>query len=375
MNINNINNQDTSGMFERSPSENNDRESSSLIDKPHELQTSPHPYPDSNLIGAPLPNPIPPSNSVQNPLPSPYPVPYSPQPLSSQANSPYQSQGSIPVSQVQPVILQPQQLPNNTLNVPLISSNINEKTTFDIIEILQDLREASSANITKILDLNCCNEGCLLLPLYNVSIVNRKNLQERRILMCKAVEDCCHPGPMEIRMKYIPRDISQNYITVNNYDLRLFDFKTAKASGNGCCEQKPNSSVYYNYNGQLLGEILQPLKCRCCCSDPIFEIKSNSEIKRYVITTDGSQCAYCCCTGCCCSNNSISFPVYNALCSQIVGEIFKDVFTRRRIPFGEKDRLKWRVNFPLDAFPEDKILLIAAAILIDFQEYRGIGAN
>lgn len=356
-NNNNINtttpiNPDTSGMFSSSVSLGENPSSSNLIDKPQALPPNP------NLNQIPI-QPSPPTPQ--------YPA-YSPQVVQNQAV------GGVYQPQVQPVV-QPMVVPQvNNLNVPLLSGTVNEKTSFDIIEILQDLRDSSQANIKRMFNFSCCNEGCLVqFPWYDVSIVNRRDQVERLILKCKIIFDQCKNAPMEMRMKYIPRDTSQNYITINNYEVRLFDFKGFNGYRNdsSCCGQKPTSTLYYAYNQQLLGEIYQPLKCRCCCTDPIYEIKSNSGLKRYVTTTDGSQCSYCCCRGCCCKENSVSFPIYNQLCSQIVGEIFKDTTPRPGgfVLSGDKTQQKWRVNFPLDAFPEDKLLLIANAILIDFQEY------
>lgn len=363
------NNPDTSGMFETTPSVGS---IPSYVDKPQssqDQQNNPN-INNTNEIGAPLPMPNLPPSSLSPGNPQPQMMEYNPNPQ-------YQLQIQPPYPpQAQPVLMQPpvQVVPplSSNLTTPLIGAEMpNDKTTFDIVECLQDIRDASVADINKVMSpFNCC-ESCVILPEYHITITNRKDSQTRKIFIGKQIaESCCESGKMFIRMKYIPRDTSQNYLTVNNFELRLFDILGGMRINN-CCEQKPTTSVRYTYNQQLMGEIFQPNKCNCCCTDPIYEIKSNSGIKRYIVTTDGTQCAYCCCDGCCCTFNAVTFPVLNSIGSQLVGEIFKNVFQPHRINLTQNDKnsLHWRVTFPNDSFPEDKIILIATAILIDYQNY------
>lgn len=265
----------------------------------------------------------------------------------------------------QQIIVPPQyQVQNNSITSPLLN---NDRTPFDIVELFQDLADAGIARIEKFFDDRELCQCTNLLPQYNISITSRKDMQTRNIFVCKCMtEGCCGPQNMNIRMKYIPRDTSQNYITINNYDIRLLDIKGGAVKP--CCFQKDICQVTYNFNNQLLGEIIEPKYCVCCCEDPLFRVNSNRHMTRYNVTTDGSQCSVCCCAGCCCSLNEISFPIYDSLGNQIVGEILKE-----RTSVSQKNNQYYRINFPADSFPEDKILLIANAMIIDYEKFLILG--
>jgi hypothetical protein len=109
------------------------------------------------------------------------------------------------------------------------------------------------------------------------------------------------------------------------------------------------------------------------CCEPVFAIISGTD-KRYKSQTRYCQCGLVC-AGSCGKCYSVEFGIYPAHVDQYipenkVGFIKKDPnFTQEFI--GDADT--YYIKFPLDATPEDKLLLIGMALMIDYSYFESKG--
>ena len=145
-----------------------------------------------------------------------------------------------------------------------------------------------------------------------------------------------------IKVKYIPRDSDLTKIMNDKkFDERFLDVATVSEFLKGC--SKPKVQVINAENRTLFGSIQQ--SNICCCSDPDFQLINNLNYCKYRVATEGCQCAYCCCAGC---DVCLTAPVDYAI-------------------------LTYRIIFPIDATPKEKILIIATGLTIDYFNYHELG--
>ena len=156
-------------------------------------------------------------------------------------------------------------------------------------------------------------------------------------------------------MKYIPRDCTNEILATKDFDKRLIDLKS-----NSEHSFKPRIYIQNMENNIVLGTIQQPRVCPFCCSDANYEIYpryGQKTIPKYSITTKGTQC-------------ETLFNIFSNALRIYSGNILKRSFNRDR-----KDYLFYDIDFPDDASPEEKVLIICATIGIDNVVYKELGSN
>lgn len=272
---------------------------------------------------------------------------------------------AIPIYQpntpYQPPVLYPQ---NNMIpgaGTPLLNNQVpNFNYSLEASECLEDLKVSSEAVVIKNV------EGFLMKDTsYNIAVSGGGF--QRNIFIAKKTNSSLtdHSGrSFTINVKYIPRDVNyENFIKEKDFSKRLFDISTAstllRIGGNS------SVTIINKENNTLFGSFKQ--QNNCCCSDPDFQLTNNMNFLKYRINTEGCQCSYCCCDTCCCASYETRYTIYNSN-YQIVGDIFKEELVGRS---GEK--LTYRIRFPLDATPEDKIGIISSAMIIDNFVHRAVG--
>ena len=230
---------------------------------------------------------------------------------------------------------------------PIINYSLEETELFD------DLKTSPSASITKIF------EGLIFK---DVKYLVKLNGAERNIFIGKLEKGLIgnkHKN-FQVKMKYIPRDVNfQEIYKDKNFDNNLINIKADPA----ICGD-PTVNVISCRSRIRLGVIKQPNIC--CCSDPEFQLININNIYKYRVTTDGCQCSYCCCDGCCCSEYETFYRILDSSNTQICGQISKS-------DCSNKEKLIYMIDFPLDATPEEKIIIIASAIVIDCCIYQMVG--
>ena len=285
-------------------------------------------------------------------------------------NQIYTNPAPIP-NQNQYIPPQTYQLIPNQIPVPqLVQPPVQLQKSLDMTELYEDLGEITQAEVWKYFQGGVLGIGAA--HKYRVKI-KFPGGTERNIFIGKRSSSLFHNNKynFEIRIKYIPRDCTDEILNTKDFEKRHFDIDS-----NQNFSYKPRiyiKNVENNVN-IMMGTIEQPRCCNCCCKDANFEIYPQFNVRtalpRYFVTTDGCQCAYCCCEGCCCEETGITFQIYDPAKSLLVGNINKLDFNRERADF-----LKYNIELPLEATSEEKLFIIFTAIAIDNVEYRILGGH
>ena len=130
------------------------------------------------------------------------------------------------------------------------------------------------------------------------------------------------------------------------------------------CLERPEMLIKYGSNNQPLGRIKQPFTC----CDPIFSTYDNTGNKRYTIHADCCQCGLICANNFCGKLSEVIFHIYNNdNLSHPCGSI-----TKKSANIGElvTSADSYQITFPPDATPEDKMVLISAGLMIDYQFFE-----
>lgn len=263
----------------------------------------------------------------------------------------------------------PQNINNNIIagvGTPLLI-NQNNNNSLEFIECLEDLKDASKAILIKSFEVGLL--CCFVDTIYEILMYYKDGFKRQFFIgKKKMVDNCCGDGKsFKINVKYVPRDSNYSILSKDkDYNKRLFDIISDRKLG----FFTPEVQISNAENGTIFGYIKQPQTCKCCCSDPDFQIVNSMNLTKYRITTDGCQCSYCCLRGCCCLDYPISYRILDSTRTENIGEIFKNDYTR-----GKKEKLTYRITFPTDASPEEKILIISSAIAIDNYVYIKNGRN
>ena len=278
---------------------------------------------------------------------------YAPQPMAMpiyQVNAPYQPPISHPQNNMMP-----------GAGTPLLNNQVpNYNYSLEATECLDDLKGSSEAVVIKNV------EGFIMKDTSYTISINGAGFQRNIFIAKKTNSSLTDQGgkSFTVNAKYIPRDVNyENFVKEKDFSKRLFDISTASMLQR--IGGAPTVSIINKENGTLFGSFKQQNKC--CCSDPDFQLINNMNFLKYRISTEGCQCSYCCCDSCCCSKYETRYQIYNSN-YQIVGDILKEEMSGRP---GEK--LIYRIRFPLDATPEDKIVIISSAIIIDNFVHRTVG--
>ena len=132
-----------------------------------------------------------------------------------------------------------------------------------------------------------------------------------------------------------------------------------------CCLERPEMLVTYGGNNQPLGRIKQPFSC----CDPIFTTYDSTGNIRNAIHGDCCQCGLICKNNFCGKLSEVNFNIYEGsnIGTNPVGSIVKRVATAAELVTSADS---YQVNFPPKATPSDKMLLIVAGLMIDYQFFE-----
>jgi hypothetical protein len=130
------------------------------------------------------------------------------------------------------------------------------------------------------------------------------------------------------------------------------------------CLERPVMNATYCQGGQMVGQVKQPFSC----CDPIFTIYDSSGTLRYFIHADCCQCGICCSNNFCGKMSEAVFNIYkDASMTQPCGNIIKKIASFSEMVTSADS---YQVNFPLDASPSEKLLLIICGLMIDYQFFE-----
>ena len=129
-----------------------------------------------------------------------------------------------------------------------------------------------------------------------------------------------------------------------------------------CCN-RPEITVNLGAQNKYVGKI----KHMFTCCDPEFEVYNSNGLK-YFVRADCCQCGLLCANNFCGKLSTATFEVYQpgtsniiATISKMVAQSFSEVMT---------DADSYQVGFPPGATAEDKLLLIALGLMIDYQYFE-----
>ena len=116
-----------------------------------------------------------------------------------------------------------------------------------------------------------------------------------------------------------------------------------------------------------LGKIVE-LRTGC---DPTLNVLDINDEIAYVISATGCDCGYCCRDQCCDSRKcaTCEFFIYDSKMKNKIGEIRKDHKSGRKM-MPDYDQLK--VIFPPEISCQDKILLVCAALVIEYLYFQNL---
>ena len=176
------------------------------------------------------------------------------------------------------------------------------------------------------------------------------------------MRQCCPANAREFNMD-IKHIIDGNMLLDDNFSAPFV--RVNKPFKCTCfCLERPEMQVTFGESSQPCGRIKQPFSC----CDPIFQINDNTGAMRYIIHGECCQCGLCCSNNFCGKLSEVLFNIYQtedrtAPC----GSIIKKSATGAELVTSADS---YQVNFPQGATPQDKLLLIIAGLMIDYQYFE-----
>ena len=192
----------------------------------------------------------------------------------------------------------------------------------------------------------------------------------KMLFKCKEQSECCQRNCCSASMREFVMDIKHiaNAGALNENFQNSFVHVNKPFKCTCCCLERPEMIANYSANGELVGKVKQPFSC----CDPIFTIYDNAGTMRYYIYADCCQCGLCC-SGPCAKMSEVTFNIYrDANMGQPIGSIVKKIANFSELITSADS---YQVNFPVDARPNEKLLLIITGLMIDYQFFEERAGN
>lgn len=206
---------------------------------------------------------------------------------------------------------------------------------------------------------------------YQVYYKNQGDSHYTMLFSCKEISDycsrqCCsgEARPFTMNIKHVSNSNIETDFTQNNFAVLNKPYKCSCF----CLARPELTGSFSSIDGPMFGKISQPYTCL----DPVFQCYNSSGQIAYSITTDCCQCGFCC-RGGCGMFEAITFHIFSGdkcdskMTNNAVGRIVKHSMGIQSLV---SDADNFEVFFPLDATPENKLTLIAAALMIDYQFFE-----
>ncbi len=187
------------------------------------------------------------------------------------------------------------------------------------------------------------------------------------LFKCKESSDwcmrnCCSADSREFNMA-IKHVTSENILSQDFARPYLDIRKPFKCTC--CCLDRPEMLINFGEDGTTLGRIKQPYTC----CDPWFTIYNSTGQKIYTIYGDCCQCGLICKNNFCGKLSEVVFDIHqgDSIHSNRVGSIIKKSATGAELITSADS---YQINFPPQARPEEKLLIIVAGLMIDYQFFE-----
>jgi hypothetical protein len=161
-------------------------------------------------------------------------------------------------------------------------------------------------------------------------------------------------------------DMDMSYIASGNpMDPIATDYAIAYKSCNlaCCCLCRPELIVTLKEGEQPIGRV----KYVCTLCNPTFYAYDKNDNLRYIVSASCCQCSLMCSNNFCGKFSECLFEIYGPDGDGAIGKILKQSASPSEMI---TDADSYEVNFPNNASWEDKLLLTALGLLIDYQYFE-----
>lgn len=232
---------------------------------------------------------------------------------------------------------------------------------------INELQNSVSAKIIQETDITQRITGCEMPNRYNICVKN-KDGDCKFLFKCKEqstqCQRCCvHPSVRSFNMKM--KHIVTSALNNDDYKKLFATFEKPFKCTSFCCA-RPQMIGQFAHNKEVFGKV----KDVYTCCDPLIHVLNKDNTVRYRITGDCSQCSFFC-RGCCGKMFETMFSIYNGTGSikgaKPIGQIKRQI---AKIEYLITDADSYEIVFPEEASSEEKLILISAVLMLDYQYYE-----
>ena len=280
-------------------------------------------------------------------------IPYAYDPYSMPSNVPIQA-GPYPM---QPVVAVPVAVPANA--TPMGAQFVGMQYVY-VQDPLAELANCTSAIIRQQPELFEAFTGCETANRYHVFGNTPQGL--KYLFKCKENSECLMRFFCPSNLREFDMDINHIVSDGGQVLTKTFAkaFKPFKCTCFCCNRPIINVSVGDNPIGSI--------KNLFSCFDPEFEVYEANGNLKYFVYADCCQCGLLCANNICGKFSSATFNICApgtintiATITKMSAQSFSEVIT---------DADSYQVSFPKNASPNDKLLLIALGLMIDYQYFE-----
>ena len=224
---------------------------------------------------------------------------------------------------------------------------------------MTELIGSTGAVIRQEVDMFEVISGCETQNRYNVFLQSPMGL--KYAFRCIERSGCCSRTCCSNNCRSLKLDIRHVASANEDPDLsKVFISANKPCACNCCCFCRAHLDIILSDNNLLIGRIREP----CTCCDIETEIYDRNNELKYNIIGD------CCQFGLCCGSSAekmaeIEFRIKSQ--GQTVG-VMKKLSSTMGEYFSKAD--SYKITFPNKATAEEKMLLICAGLLIDYQNFE-----
>ena len=254
--------------------------------------------------------------------------------------------------------------PNNNIispeNISLNITNIHEA-------IMEKINKTKQMVIKQEIEVGEVITGCETKNRYNIYLIDSNNEKEL-IFKCKESSSClmrnCCPGNIRSFNMKVKQTLSNN-LYGNSYNNPYIIFERPFKC-TCCCLGKPYMKGTLMENKMNLGFISEI----CTIYNPVFEIYDRNNVRKFIINISCFQCGFMCRGTCCGKFSKVVGEIYNGndinMKGNFVGDIVKKVSVKEFI----SDAHSFLIDFPNDATPTDKLLILGNTLMIDYRYFE-----
>ena len=111
---------------------------------------------------------------------------------------------------------------------------------------------------------------------------------------------------------------------------------------------------------EIVGKIIE--KYSCC--EQIYEVINKQNNIKYIVKGNYTQCGLICSNSICGKNRDVNFSILSPEKKEPIGNIERLIIDK------EKGEESFQVNFPSDANSNEKLLLLAIGLMINYQYFE-----